>query len=136
MARLSPPGGQLVTASKKHLEGMTRAEAEAALGKLREQVAIERADERAAEDKRAAEEQGRTLAEVGKALIAAKRAVGRKPSTIEAYSYWLRIHIIDFFGPMPVSDIGREDVRGFAAALNARGSRRSRGRTRWGRSTR
>ena len=107
--------------SKRHPKGLTRAEAEAALGKLREQVAIERADERAAEDKRAAEEQGRTLAEVGKAVIAAKRAAGRKPSTIEAYSYWLRIHIIDFFGPMPVGDIGREDVRGFAAALERKG---------------
>jgi integrase len=107
--------------SKRHPKGLTRAEAEAALGKLREQVAIERADERAAEAKRAAEEQGRTLAEVGKAVIAAKRAAGRKPSTIEAYSYWLRIHIIDFSGPMPVGAIGREDVRGFAAALERKG---------------
>ena len=41
--------------SKKHPEGLTRAEAEVALGRLREQVAVARADERAAEAKRAAE---------------------------------------------------------------------------------
>jgi hypothetical protein len=35
--------------SKKHPGGLTRAEADAALGKLREQVAIERAAEREAE---------------------------------------------------------------------------------------
>ncbi len=107
--------------SKQHPAGLTRAEAEVALGKLREQVAIERADERAAEVKRAAEERRRPLAQVGEALIAAKRAAGRKPSTIEAHSYWLRIHIIDFFGPTPVGEITREDVRGFAAALERKG---------------
>ena len=107
--------------SKHHPDGLTRAEAEAALGKLREQVAIERTEERAAEAKRAAEERRRTLAQVGEALIAAKRAAGRKRSTIEAYSYWLRIHIVDYFGPMPVGDIAREDVRGFAAALERKG---------------
>src|SRR5207248_2797418 len=73
------------------------------------EVAIERADERAAEAKRAAEKRRRTLAQVGEALIAAKRAAGRKPSTIEAYSYWLRLHIVDYFGPMPVGEITRED---------------------------
>ncbi len=103
--------------SKRHPDGLTRAEAEAALGKLREQVAIERTEERQAEAKRSAEERRRTLAQVGEAMIVAKRAAGRKPSTIEAYSYWLRIHIVDFFGPMPVGEITREDVRGFAAAL-------------------
>ena len=107
--------------SKAHPDGLTRAEAETALGKLREQVAIERAEQRAADAKRAAEERRRTLAQVGEALIAAKRAAGRKPSTIEAYSYWLRIHIVDFFGPMPVGEIAREDVRGFAAALERKG---------------
>lgn len=84
-------------------------------------MAIERADERAAEAKRAAEERRRPLAHVGDALIVAKRAAGRKPSTIEAYSYWLRIHIVDFFGPTPVGDITRDDVRAFAAALERKG---------------
>jgi integrase len=92
-----------------------------ALGKLREQVAVARADERAAEAKRSAEEQRRSLAVVGQALIAAKRAAGRKPSTIEACSYWLRIHIVDFFGPTPVGEITRDDVRAFAAALERKG---------------
>jgi hypothetical protein len=102
------------------------------LGKLREQVAIERTEERAADAKRAAEEQRRTLAQVGDALIAAKRAAGRKPSTIEAYSYWLRIHIVDFFGPTPVGEITREDVRGFAAALERKGlAPKSKGERAW-----
>ena len=103
--------------SKKRPDGLTRAEAEAALGKLREQVAIERAAAREAEAKRALEDRRRTLAHVGEALIAAKRDAGRKPSTIEAYSYWLRIHIVDYFGPTPVYEIRREDVRGFSAGL-------------------
>ena len=108
--------------AKRHVDGLTRAEAEAALGELRERVAVERTEERAAEAKRATEEeQRRTLAQVGDALIAAKRAAGRKPSTIEAYSYWLRIHIIDYFGRMPVGEIGHEDVGGFAAALERKG---------------
>ena len=107
--------------SKRRPDGLTRAEAEAALGKLRELVAVERAEERAAEAKRAAEEQHRTLAQVGEARIVAKRAAGRKPSTIEAYSYWLRIHIVDFFGPTAVGEITRDDVRGFAAALERKG---------------
>jgi len=38
--------------SETHPDGLTRAEAEAALAKLREQVAVERASERAAEAKR------------------------------------------------------------------------------------
>jgi integrase len=109
--------------SKKHADGLTRAEAEAALGKLREQVAIERAAQREAEAeaKRVVEEQRRPLAKVGEAVIASKRAAGRKKSTIEGYSYWLRVHIIDYFGPTPVGEITREDVRGFAAALERKG---------------
>ena len=107
--------------SKAHPEGLTRAEAEAALGKLRDVVAVERAAAREAEAKRVAEEQRRPLAVVGEALIAAKRAAGRKPSTIEGYSYWLRIHIIDHFGPTPVGEITRDDVRAFAAALERKG---------------
>jgi integrase len=67
------------------------------------------------------DEQRRPLAQVGEALIVAKRSAGRKPSTIEAYSYWLRIHIVDYFGPTPVSQITRDDVRGFAAALERKG---------------
>jgi integrase len=91
------------------------------LVKLRDDVAVERAAQRDADAKRVAQEKRRSLAAVGEALIAAKRAAGRKPSTIEAYSYWLRIHIIDHFGPTPVSEITRDDVRAFAAALERKG---------------
>jgi len=34
---------------------------------------------------------------------------------------WLRIHIVDYFGPTPVYEITREDVRGFSAALERKG---------------
>ncbi len=88
--------------SKRHPDGLTRAEA--ALGKLRDRVALERAEQQTVTAQRAADEQRRTLAQVGEALIAAKRA-GRKPSTIEAYSYWLLIHIVDYFGSTPVGAI-------------------------------
>lgn len=107
--------------SKKHPDGLTRAEAENALGKLREVVAVTRAAEREAEERRRAEAQRHSAAQVGEALIDAKRAAGRKPSTIESYSHWLRIHIIDFFGPMPVAEITRDDVRAFSAALERKG---------------
>lgn len=90
--------------SKRHPDGLTRAEAEAALGKLRDRVALERAEQQTVTAQRAADEQRRTLAQVGEALIAANRA-GRKPSTIEAYSYWLLIHIVDYFGSTPVGAI-------------------------------
>ncbi|MGH2871175.1 MAG: tyrosine-type recombinase/integrase [Solirubrobacteraceae bacterium] len=91
------------------------------MARLREQVAVERVEEEKQIAARVAEEQRRSPAQVGEALIAAKRAAGRKPSTLEAYSYWLRIHIIDHFGPMPVGEIKREDVRAFAAALEHKG---------------
>jgi integrase len=107
--------------SQRHPEGLTRAEAEGTLAKLRDRVAVERAEQEREAEKRLAEEQRRTLGQVGEALIAAKRDAGRKRSTIEAYSYWLRIHIVDYFGPMSVSEITREDVRGFAAALERKG---------------
>jgi integrase len=84
-------------------------------------VAVERAAEHDAEAKQAAEDARKPLAVVGEALIAAKRAAGRKPSTIEAYSDWLRIHIVDFFGPRPVGEISREDVREFSTALERKG---------------
>jgi integrase len=107
--------------SKRHADGLTRAEADAAMSKLRQQVAVERAEHEQATARRAVERQRRTFAEVGEALIAAKRAAGRKPSTIESYSHWLRIHIVDFFGPTPVDGITRDDVRGFSAALERKG---------------
>ena len=108
--------------SKHHPDGSTRAEAEAALGKLREQVAIERTEERAGGGQ-AGGGGAPPDARPGRRSADRRQARRRGPtrSTIEAYSYWLRIHIVDYFGPMPVGDIAREDVRGFAAALERKG---------------
>jgi hypothetical protein len=121
--------------SKARPDGLTRAEAEAAFDRMRARVGVERLAERDAEARRAAEERRRSLQQVGEALIAAKRAAGRKPSTLEAYSYWLRIHIVDHFGPTPVGEITREDVREFAARSSARVSPRRAGPTHWARCT-
>jgi integrase len=107
--------------SKRHPDGLTRAEAEGTFRELRERVAAERVENKQAEAENTAAAGRRTLAEVGEAIIAAKLAAGRKPSTIEAYSYWLRIHIVDYFGPMPVDEITRDDVRGFAVQLERKG---------------
>ncbi len=65
--------------SKVHPDGLTPAQAEAAFRKLREQTS--------ASPRRV---NRRTFAEVGAEMIRAKRAAGRKPSTIESYDYWLR----------------------------------------------
>ncbi len=124
--------GWVIVHSKRHPDGLTRAEAEAAFGRVREQVAIERAAERESDAKRAAEERHRTLAQVGDAVIVAKRAAGRKPSTIEAYSYWLRIHIIDYFGPIPLGRSHATTCVGSPRRSNARGWRPSLGQTRSG----
>jgi integrase len=96
--------------SKAHPDGLTKPHAEAAFRKLR--------DEARATPARPAR---RTLAEVGKAIIRAKEAQGRKPSTIEAYDSMLRVHIVPFFGATAVHKIDREQVQRFADELAAKG---------------
>jgi integrase len=96
--------------SKAQPEGLTKAQAEVAFRQAREQAtaSVPRA-------------QRRTLAEVGAELIRAKRVAGRKPATLESYDYWLRIHVVPFFGHQDVAKINREDVQRFDAELESKG---------------
>ena len=96
--------------SKAQPNGLTQPQAEAAFRKLREEASAT-----------PARAQRRTIAEVGEALIAAKKAAGRKRTTIEGYDYWLRIHIVPCFGAQDVAKIIPDDVRRFDAELEAKG---------------
>ena len=107
-----PPGQRAVgpKRSKAQPKGLTPAQAEVAFRQLREQAQA-----------RPARPHRRTVAEVGESLIRAKRAAGRKPSTLEGYEYWLRVHLVPFFGTTDVNKIDRDDVRRFDAEMEAKG---------------
>ena len=95
--------------SKTHPDGLTPAQAEVAFRQLRDQT------------KAASPVKRRTVAEVGEELIRAKRAAGRKATTIEGYDYWLRVHIAPSFGARDVAKITRDDVRLFLTELEDKG---------------
>ncbi len=88
-------------------DGLTKAQAEAELRRLMGEVAA-----------LPARGQRVTLPDAGEALIAARRATGRKRSTLESYETMLSQHIVPYFGSRKALDrITRHDVEGFAAAL-------------------
>lgn len=90
--------------------GLTKTQAEAELRRMMGEIGALRArGERA------------TVAEAGEALIAARRAAGRKRSTVEGYESILAQHIVPFFGARLVDKIRRQDVEAFAAALERKG---------------
>jgi integrase len=62
-----------------------------------------------------------TLADAGEALIAARRAAGRKRSTLEGYESILAQHVVRFFGGRTVDRIRRAEVEAFGAALVRKG---------------
>jgi integrase len=95
--------------SKAHPDGLTKPQAETALRKLRDETRAT-----------PARPERRTLAEVGRELIRAKGAAGRKPSTIEGYDYMLRIHLVPFFDTTPVHKIDEEQVERFVRELEAK----------------
>jgi integrase len=88
-------------------EGLTKSQAEARLRALIAEVAPPVAE--------------RLSVEVaGKRLIAHLTTMGRKPSTLEGYESFLRVHIAPFFGERPLSKIGKSDIEAFMAhCLNA-----------------
>jgi integrase len=96
--------------SKAQPRGLTKPQAEARFRQMRDEATL--SPERP---------ERRTLAEVGRELIRQKERQGRKRATIEQYDYWLRIHIVPFFGAQGVHKIDRDDVRRFAAELEAKG---------------
>jgi integrase len=91
-------------------EGLTRAQAEARLRKLiaeleRAPVATERL----------------ALEEVGTRYLTHLRSVGRRRSTLSDYESYLRVHLVPFFGALPLEKIGRSEVEAFVAEKLAEG---------------
>lgn len=96
--------------SKAQPEGLTQAQAEVAFRRLRDEAKV--TPERSAR---------RTVDDVGRDLIRAKRAAGRKRSTLDGYDHALRIHLVPFFGVTPIHKIDRDDVRRFVEELESKG---------------
>ena len=84
-------------------EGMTKTQAEA---KLRDLIS-----ETSTAPPPAAE--GMTVEQVGSRLITQLKAKNRKPSTVENYESYLRVHLAPHFGETPVSEITVDDVEDF-----------------------
>ena len=84
-------------------EGMTKTQAEA---KLRELIS-----ETSTAPPPVAE--GMTVEQVGSRLIIQLKAKNRKPSTVENYESYLRVHLAPHFGETPVSEITVDDVEHF-----------------------
>jgi integrase len=84
-------------------EGMTKTQAEA---KLRDLIS-----ETSTTPPPVAE--GMTVEQVGSRLITQLKAKNRKPSTVENYESYLRVHLVPHFGETPVSEITVDDVEDF-----------------------
>jgi integrase len=63
----------------------------------------------------------RRLVDVCDLLAARKAALGRKPSTVEAYRSWNRVHFDPFFGAATVDRIDRRLVEAFDSELSRKG---------------
>jgi integrase len=91
-------------------DGLTRPQAEAELRRL---MSTETASKPVA--------QRLGVHEAGEHYIAHLNRAGRKRSTLTAVESGLRVHIVPFFGTALLDSIRHEDVRDFAAALEAKG---------------
>ena len=85
-------------------DGLTRTQAEARLRKLIEElerapVVVERL----------------TVEDVGRRYLKHLRTLGRRRSTLLDYESYLRVHLVPFFGDLPLEKIGRADVEDFIA---------------------
>jgi integrase len=91
-------------------DGLTKTEAEAELRRLMSALgAVPNRGERL------------SVQQAGEALVAARRAAGRKRSTVEGYESTLATHIVPSFGRRTIDRIERRDVEAFAAALERKG---------------
>lgn len=90
-------------------DGLTQTQAEAELRRIMGEVAMVSRGERL------------TLEDVGRVLVDARKAAGRKRSTVEGYESMIATHIVPFFGKRAVDRIERRDVEAFAKALADRG---------------
>jgi integrase len=57
-----------------------------------------------------------TLEDAGGRLIRHLRTKGRKPSTIEGYRSYLEVHLLDYFGEVPVDRITKTEIEKFVEA--------------------
>jgi hypothetical protein len=85
-------------------DGLTRRQAEARLRRLIEE--LERAP---------AVAERLTVEEIGTRYIQHLTALGRRRSTLQDYKSYLRVHLVPFFGEVPLEKIGRSDVEDFIA---------------------
>lgn len=85
-------------------DGLTRRQAEARLRRLIEE--LERAP---------AVAERLTVEEIGTRYIQHLTALGRRRSTLQDYKSYLRVHLVPFFGELPLEKIGRSDVEDFIA---------------------
>lgn len=91
-------------------EGLTRAQAEAELRRSMSGVTEARA-----------REERRRLVDVCEQVAQEKENLGRKPSSVEVYRSWNRVHFAPFFGAATVDKIDRQLVRAFDAELVRKG---------------
>ena len=85
-------------------DGLTRTQAEARVRKLIEElertpVVVERL----------------TVEDIGRRYLKHLRTLGRRRSTLLDYESYLRVHLVPFFGDLPLEKIGRADVEDFIA---------------------
>ncbi len=57
-----------------------------------------------------------TLEDAGGRLIRHLRTKGRKPSTLEGYRSYLEVHLLDYFGEVPVDRITKTEIERFIEA--------------------
>jgi integrase len=62
-----------------------------------------------------------TLDQAGQRLIERLRGVGRKPATLEGYESVLRVHLVPFFGDVPLERITPSGIEQFLAAKRDEG---------------
>jgi len=56
-----------------------------------------------------------TVDDAGTRLIQHLTTMGRKPSTLEGYESFLRIHLVEYFADKPIDQITKRDVESFTA---------------------
>jgi len=62
-----------------------------------------------------------TIEDGGARLIQHLTTMGRKPSTLEGYESFLRIHLVDYFADKPIDQITKRDVESFVACQIRKG---------------
>jgi integrase len=91
-------------------QGLTRGQAEGLL-------ATARVESSAATTSK----EGMDMAEAGRRFLAHKETLGLKRSSLMDYESCIRVHLVPFFGPVPLEQIDIDSVEAFMAAKRAEG---------------